>query len=329
MSAPSVPPASVVTSSPASPPLLANASCSLLGLFGKSWMEIDALVTPTKADDEQLQACFEAVQRVFSPLGSVLKAGSFGKGTHVKFKADVDAVVLFAAFSPAEHPARLKEIKATAAAHKEFTDRKDTSYSVQFRWHGIEVDVLPSMEHDDRVRYMQLHKGDQTLGACASPLQVTFIQSQPRRYRQLVRLVKWWKQLHKFPTRSALPLSYFLELLVLDVYNEFARVESTEDFAGLFQRVLEALLSNERHVVRFNSFYKMDQADVSVQNACTWPPALCAAPCAAPRSATWRVPHQFCACVLRVRLCVCVPALQLCASLCSTPPTRTRTWRTT
>jgi hypothetical protein len=252
--------AASVASFPPPPLTTAPVGTSCLGLCGKSWEEIEELVTPTKADDEQLQACFVQVQEVFSALGSVVKAGSFGKGTHVKFKADVDVVILFAEFQVDQHEHKLAQLKAIASDNaKLFTALKSTGYSVQFRVGNVDVDVLPAMELNDPVRHLQEFKGDPRLAACASLLQIAFIQAQPRRYRTLVRIVKWWRQQRVWSERSALPLSYFLELLVLDVYNQYARVET--EFAGLFQRVLEALLRNERRPIRFNAFYQLEQAD--------------------------------------------------------------------
>jgi hypothetical protein len=73
----------------------------------------------------------------------------------------------------------------------------------------------------------------------------------------MVRLVKYWKSKQQWTTAGSAPISYFLELLMLDVYNHYAHLETDASVhGGLFQRFLDLVtkLSSKTRIT-FNMFY--------------------------------------------------------------------------
>lgn len=235
-----------------------------IGIKGHSTADLLRLIVPTPAYDEKLTKAWLQIQQHFSPLGNVVNVGSFGKKTHiVKTPApDLDVVVLFAApFSAVEHKAKVRLLEEQARKQTSFTDIKITQYSVQFRVCSgdltVDVDLLPAIALEDPVRFLVKWHGEACFQACASYGQTKFIRAQPVKYRQLVRLVKWWKHQHKWPTNNTAPISYLIEIVVLHVFNSFAAEDTPLE--DLFQRVMEKFTQTEEESIIFNVFYHTER----------------------------------------------------------------------
>jgi len=118
------------------------------------------------------------------------------------------------------------------------------------------VDVLPAIALNDPVRFLVGH-GQHCFQACASYGQTKFIRDQPLKYRELVRLLKWWKKQKKWPTHNTAPISYLLELIALHVFNTHAMEASPLE--DLFQRSMELFLQRRPETIAWNAFYSLDR----------------------------------------------------------------------
>lgn len=79
-----------------------------IGLYGQSWQSILTSIIPNKEDEIKLQSCFDKIKHILCDqckLGNIVKAGSYGKKTHIKMDnklSDIDIVILYAKFNPTE-----------------------------------------------------------------------------------------------------------------------------------------------------------------------------------------------------------------------------------
>lgn len=132
--------------------------------------------------------------------------------------------------------------------------------------------MLPAMEMDDATRFIMKMKDEPNiqhyLSACTSLSQKNFIEAQSKRYKEMVRLIKYWKSKQQWTVPGSAPISYLLELLMLNVYNQYAHLETdTSVYGGLFQRCLDLITRlSAKTCITFNMYYHETVANIYHQN---------------------------------------------------------------
>lgn len=165
-------------------------------------------------------------------LVKMLNSGSVAKGTALKTINDIDvAVYVKASKAPGNEgellewlAARLREAYGDLMSADQFVPQHHC-VQVQFRGSGLDVDVVPVLYEggaDDRGYLITKDTGKRVLTSI--PLHLEFIRARKIRYkthfRQLVRLVKWWKRVRARQDESFKFKSFMIELLVAHVFDK-------------------------------------------------------------------------------------------------------------
>ncbi|CAH1792684.1 unnamed protein product, partial [Owenia fusiformis] len=218
--------------------------------------DIDALVTLMQADLAQVLSY---------DIQEVVKSGSLGKGTAVKGNVDVDLVVFLNGFrnqkdfiskSP-EIVANLKSFLREAGKRRDMSiniEKTSSSGAVQFKfrrnngeWHDVDVMAafdnirhLGSVERVNAEMARQSEDVRKTYAACLTKEQLEFVRSKPAKVKDLIRLVKHWKETHVTGIPS--PKSYGMELLTIEAWKAGGSLQDFNTRKG-FYYVLKKLES--------------------------------------------------------------------------------------
>ncbi|KAH3834300.1 hypothetical protein DPMN_107620 [Dreissena polymorpha] len=140
----------------------------------------------------------------------VIKSGSFGKGTAVRGKSDIDLILMLAEYNSVGKYTQdsrdlLQELKTYLTKYGEAQLEKVTKYSVQVKLtngnFSQSVDVLLGIDLLDRGMVPD-HVFDQMQGpdvdthlysVTLGPLQVEVMQALPTQVKDLIRIVKYWE----------------------------------------------------------------------------------------------------------------------------------------
>ncbi|XP_071805795.1 2'-5'-oligoadenylate synthase 3-like isoform X2 [Asterias amurensis] len=221
-------------------------------------------------DSDCRKAIDEVVQRIWSSGGvlfnfnRIVKGGSLGKGTMVKDLSDVDLIAFInppnlapiVRLGPAEYKRKLAVvIRDLHSALKRLTFVSDVSnndllvyFNIRVGRRCLKVNFLPTSDncaghgraHSDMFRAMlQLHndKDREFYSASLAEHQLSFVGSQPRYVKELVRLVKYWANDY---LPGYLQNSYGLELITIHLWEKAGKPVRFSKAQGL-KRVLRAL----------------------------------------------------------------------------------------
>ncbi|XP_067056712.1 2'-5'-oligoadenylate synthase 1-like [Acropora muricata] len=195
-------------------------------------------------------------------INKFVKGGSFGKGTAVKDKADIDCVVFLNNVKTVEeHKLNLPttkdrlELCLKQSRYKDqITFEEQTPFAVKFKFRlesmsqKFDVDLLPTFSTDQSLE--ELYK--EMIGCTPEDrryysahfveLQVEFVKGQPSIVKDLIRLVKYWRKTCIEDTgKTRLPSSYPLELITIHCWEKAGKPESFDIRAG-FKVVLQQLV---------------------------------------------------------------------------------------
>ncbi|GAM26498.1 hypothetical protein SAMD00019534_096730 [Acytostelium subglobosum LB1] len=205
----------------------------------------------------------------------VVKGGSNGKGTNLIDRMEVDLVVLFNDLAPTEAAITDKVNKLADCLkkglniqnvepgiyyeHKSQRDQVITRIrSVKLEYKGIKFDVLPApLLKNGFMSFTTMDPKTEIpfASAAASPLQVEFIKQQPANYKDLVRLVKCWRNLSDWKwDKSTTPSSYLIELVTLKVFEDMMTTSKSLVVEAAFAKVL-GLLAQPTIEVYWPQFY--------------------------------------------------------------------------
>jgi len=102
----------------------------------------------------------------------------------------------------------------------------------------------------------------QHMSASVATLQRNFIGSQSEEYKDMVRVAKYWRNLHKWSSKANRPSSYLLELVMLHAYqNTFTPGQNT--YKTTFHRFL-TLLCDPVLLLSWNVYYSTELAHMYV-----------------------------------------------------------------
>jgi hypothetical protein len=157
-------------------------------------------------------------------LVKMLHAGSVAKGTALRTVNDLDVAVYVKAGSAPKQDAQLQPwladrlIEANPKMEESQFVPQDHCVKVSFRGSGLDVDVVPVLYEgaaNDCGYLVRKHTGDRVLTSI--PLHLKFIRSRKTTYgddfKQLIRLVKWWKRMESQQDSEFRFKSFMIELL--------------------------------------------------------------------------------------------------------------------
>ena len=203
-----------------------------------------------KAAREQVQtlrdklAAYIAAHPGFD-LVKMLQSGSVAKGTALRTIDDMDVAVYVKHGSeprkerelPEWLAARLREAYGDLMGADQFVPQQHC-VRVSFRGSGLEVDVAPVLYDggaDDRGYLITKDTGQRVLTSI--PLHLEFIRKRKAahktHYRQMVRLVKWWKRVQEPQRKGFRFKSFMTELLLAHLFDR--GLDGSDYAAALFE----------------------------------------------------------------------------------------------
>ncbi|XP_018673481.2 2'-5'-oligoadenylate synthase 1 [Ciona intestinalis] len=241
-------------------------------------------------DDVNLLVNF-LLEELLLPVSHVIRGGSYGKGTCIRGHSDIDMVVFVENFSLVEGTALcslnmvqfiedLKKRLQNSLLATRVLMSDVTPLALRFQWkcvkndHIHHVDVLPCndllgpspTQEDKKAIYRRIENCKNSLqlqlySAALLQLQVEFVRRKPAQLRDLMRLVKHWKQtsfgenskINKF---RRLPNSYTLELITVHVWENHGKPLQFK-FLRAFASILEQLMKYEDLCVAWNENYSL------------------------------------------------------------------------
>mmetsp|Transcript_21112 Transcript_21112/g.32254 ORF Transcript_21112/g.32254 Transcript_21112/m.32254 type:complete len:604 (-) Transcript_21112:16-1827(-) len=215
-------------------------------LTSKQLGNISMILKPTSADIRRLTHAYEqvvtAVKKTCGPK-SMIKGGSFGKGTNLCSRKEIDLVVIFNDFSEANIGEFLDLLEGSILANlPDVTKVTRSPHAVQFVTNGIEVDLLPAAQIPGDKGF---RSGDGIITSAAfSKLQVEFVRKFQERFQNSVRILKFWKKQHKFPSKSTNPPSYMIEVILAFVLSN---LPSKPDYNVIFNQTMEVFRKMDKN----------------------------------------------------------------------------------
>lgn len=152
-------------------------------------------------------------------LIKMLHAGSVAKGTALRTVNDLDVAVYVETGNAPKADSQLvpwlavRLAEANPNMHPDQFEQQAHCVTINFRGTGLNVDVVPVLyegDKDDRGWLVRKHTGERVLTSI--PLHLEFMNARKRRYgddyKQLIRIVKWWKRQRDLRFKS-----FMIELL--------------------------------------------------------------------------------------------------------------------
>lgn len=193
---------------------------------------------------ETVNLLVKFLQRLPLRITEVLEVGSVGMGTATRSRMDVDLVL----YSP-DLPRTGQEawVQPLLEACRNFLDQANSSpeplfplpkcsdfnvtpYALQFTCGGMDVDVLLSRDWDveengyemiyDLTCKQTTQARRQWCALATARLQKKFVTRQPTEVKELIKVVKHWRQCVPWKRLSHRPTSYLLSLLVIKAVDE-------------------------------------------------------------------------------------------------------------
>jgi tRNA nucleotidyltransferase (CCA-adding enzyme) len=201
-------------------------------------------------------------------LVKMLHSGSVAKGTALKTINDMDvAVYVKAGKFPGDEKqllewlaARLREAFGELMSADQFVPQTHC-VKVQFRGSGLDVDVAPVLyagAPDDRGYLIMRDTGDRVLTSI--PLHLAFTRSRKAahktHYRQMVRLVKWWKRVQESQRKDFRFKSFMIELLLAYLFDK--GFDGTDYANALFNFFAYIRRTGLKERVIFSDYYSAD-----------------------------------------------------------------------
>jgi tRNA nucleotidyltransferase (CCA-adding enzyme) len=172
--------------------------------------------------------CHQAVQDV--DVDRVVTCGSVGKGTSATVRSDLDLVVYVDGLQPS--PNMRHDISAIlysirVAMDRQYPGTRDTDwyekYSLHYQIENMEIDILVGAVDVVPMDFLDVSDIEQRdfMSASVSHLSKKFMAKQNLMFKDMVRVVKDWRDGIAWESSSCKPKSYLLELLLLHAFCQF------------------------------------------------------------------------------------------------------------
>ncbi|ESO92009.1 hypothetical protein LOTGIDRAFT_233290 [Lottia gigantea] len=231
---------------------------------------IDRQLRAPEAYRERMSQAVESIVRHLQHMPNysikeVVKSGSLGKGTTVGNNADADLVIFFNGYQTMEELIAAKpKIISDISTYMNRFDRSVFSACIKLRENGylgqyklkhiatntfVEVDILPALDVValrgsvegviEEMRYKpQIVRGHYSVCFCKEQLRL--IRAKPAKVKDLIRLMKYWKNSNSLPIRS-----YCCEVVCLYVHDKFLGQQTNFNMKEGFNRVLRFLIETQ------------------------------------------------------------------------------------
>lgn len=208
-------------------------------------------------------------------LVKMLNSGSVAKGTALKTINDMDvAVYIEASKAPGDEKsllewlaARLRDAYGDTMKPDQFVPQHHC-VRVEFRGSGLDVDVAPVLYEGgaDDCGYL-ITKDAGTRVLTSIPLHLEFIRarknSHPKHFRQIIRLVKWWKRIYAREHQDLKFKSFMIELILAHLFdNGFDGADYSRALLDFFAYIRRTGLKER---IIFEDYYR--RVDVPASNA--------------------------------------------------------------
>jgi predicted nucleotidyltransferase len=234
-----------------------------------------------KKHREQVNALRERLERKIADdpsfdLVKMLHSGSVAKGTALRTVSDLDvAVYVKAGSSPKDDAAlqpwlaeRLREANTNMDA-SQFVAH-DHCVRVSFKGSGLDVDVAPVLYEgaDNDCGYLvRKNSGERVLTSI--PLHLTFIRTRKAKYgdnfKQVIRLVKWWKHVELNRDPDFRFKSFMIELLWAHLADAGTPMS---DFPDALRHFFSYIVTSELKTrIAFSDFVAVGKPSVANSNA--------------------------------------------------------------
>lgn len=209
-------------------------------------------------------------------LVKMLHAGSVAKGTALRTVNDLDVAVYVKAGSAPKTDAelqpwlaeRLREANPSMAADQ-FTP-EEHCVKVTFKGSGLDVDVVPVLyegDPNDCGYLVRKNSGQRVMTSI--PRHLDFIRARKKRYgddfKQLIRLVKWWKNVETKSDADFRFKSFMIELLWSHLADGGLALE---DYPEALERFFTYIVKTElRERIAFTDYYTTSKLPDRTGNA--------------------------------------------------------------
>ncbi|XP_076822448.1 uncharacterized protein LOC143468872 isoform X1 [Clavelina lepadiformis] len=176
-------------------------------------------------------------------VSGVITSGSLGTNTTCSNRWDVDFVLLSSDLPRIGHVmwmpsfvvalAKMLEEGAIEGKLPDCSNFTYTNYSVQFKHKDVEVDILPAYDWQHEGGFDALYEellrqrtSENLTWFCpaAAQRQKLFIKEQPDQVKDLIMVIKFWRNAADWNERKWRPTSYLLALLLIRAYENACHV---------------------------------------------------------------------------------------------------------
>ncbi|NXR43762.1 OASL2 protein, partial [Hippolais icterina] len=228
-----------------------------------------------------------------------VKGGSAGKGTALKKNSDADVVLFLSCLPSYEEQKKNRKVILDLIMIRLKACRESLQFDVYIgepKYKGpdstprslsltlssketgesIDVDILPAYDALGQVTqdaapnaevYVKLlhacsHPGE--FSPCFTELQKMFVKRYPAKFKNLLRLVKYWykEMLNPWYPNAHLPPKYALELLTIYAWEEGTGSCNSFDMAQGFRTVLELLCQHSKVCIYWEKYYSLQHREI-------------------------------------------------------------------
>lgn len=240
-----------------------------------------------RPDKEFLQEIGEVIDTIVTALQEkseeigikeIIKGGSFGKGTAIKGKSDIDLLVVIKDFEVKDLKRAITKRNLLTKMGKMFEEAveeggalckfiKKTGYSVQFQlktsqfdneWHDVDILPIADLDVDSEIDeiYSEMEAKtdfDRTFySGSLVKLQIDFVKHQSAKLKDVIRFIKYWKKMNKLDL-----VSYSIELIVINVW-ENTNLPEEQSLKQLIIAVLTELMNFRTFAISWDDNYDSD-----------------------------------------------------------------------
>lgn len=222
----------------------------------KKLQQLATTLKPLPKDICLLERAFTMVQKALNPR-CIIKGGSYGKGTNLYSRKEIDIVVICSDFRESAIDIFLDELKGIVENKLKVKDVKKSPHAVQFVLDGIEIDLLPAAQ----ISKEKCVSGDGIITSAAfSKQQVDFIRNLPQlgRFLNCIRILKYWKeqQFTSVPYKQT-PKSYMMEVVLAYVLS--STKQRKPNYLNIFNKTMKVFCEFDKEfklVYRDGSFIR-------------------------------------------------------------------------
>lgn len=222
----------------------------------KSWDELLKCISLTEPDKEIINNDYKKLKQILIDtkkihIEKVKLCGSFGKKTIIEQKKEIDVVIYITNFN-------VKNLNSYLNILKDLVNEKNIAKNININKHsihfemlsGTKFDLLPCGElpNNNVLSYISSNK---YINSSVSVLQKEFINNQSNNYKNIVKIIKFWRYKEEWPD-NYYPSSYLLEIIILYIYK---KSKNKNNISIMFIELFKLLLNPNEISIIFEIYY--------------------------------------------------------------------------